>query len=239
MREESSEELLYEKVRFAIKEQIRNGVYKVGDKILNEFELTKQLGVSRITVRRAIKELIGEGYLEIIRGKGTFIRHPNISMELLDISSFSERPATGNDDFTKEILNMEIIKSDDKITSIFEKDKSFDVLKLYRLVYNNKIPLSVDEAYLPVYLYPNIIKKIKKNVSTFKLMKEHYKVNMKNIYKEFTVVHYKEISELLKARTTEPVIKVNKVIRDEKEVIHYSQYYFLAKEVKFCLNINI
>lgn len=48
--------------------------YKPGEKLPNELELAKELGVSRITLREAIRILVAGNVLEIQRGKGTFVR---------------------------------------------------------------------------------------------------------------------------------------------------------------------
>ena len=48
--------------------------YRPGDKLPNEIQLSKQLGVSRITLREAIRILVAGDVLEIRRGKGTFVR---------------------------------------------------------------------------------------------------------------------------------------------------------------------
>ncbi|RHR10423.1 FadR family transcriptional regulator [Pseudoflavonifractor sp. AF19-9AC] len=44
-----------------------------GDKLPNEVELARQLGVSRATLREAIRDLTAQGILEVRRGKGTFV----------------------------------------------------------------------------------------------------------------------------------------------------------------------
>ena len=64
---------LYEQLKVALKEDIRNKIYKPGDRMPSEIELEKQYSVSRITVRRAIKELCEENILIRKQGKGTFV----------------------------------------------------------------------------------------------------------------------------------------------------------------------
>lgn len=56
-----------------IKEQIILGEWAPGTKIPGEHELTKMLGVSRISVREAIQHLTGMGVLSVRRGEGTYI----------------------------------------------------------------------------------------------------------------------------------------------------------------------
>lgn len=47
--------------------------YRAGDKLPNEKELALELGVSRNTLRSAVQQLVGQGVLEIRRGRGTFV----------------------------------------------------------------------------------------------------------------------------------------------------------------------
>src|SRR3954453_9988696 len=61
----------------------------VGSAIPSERQLSTDLGVSRLTVRAALDELVREGYLERRRGSGTFVREPKIAQELT-MTSFSE-----------------------------------------------------------------------------------------------------------------------------------------------------
>jgi GntR family transcriptional regulator len=61
----------------------------VGSAIPSERQLSVDLGVSRLTVRAALDELVREGYLLRRRGSGTFVREPKIAQELT-MTSFSE-----------------------------------------------------------------------------------------------------------------------------------------------------
>src|SRR5437588_9587793 len=61
----------------------------VGNAIPSERQLSIDLGVSRLTVRAALDDLVREGFLERRRGAGTFVREPKIAQELT-MTSFSE-----------------------------------------------------------------------------------------------------------------------------------------------------
>ncbi len=86
---------LYLQVVANIKYAIDSGAYKVGDKIPTETELGEQYGVSRITVRRAVSELVDAGYLTKQQGRGTFVKSARDLMMVqhrtdLKVQSFSE-----------------------------------------------------------------------------------------------------------------------------------------------------
>ena len=69
-----SKEPVYKKLKDTIVKEIENGTLKENDAILSERLLTEKLGISRISVRKAISELIEENYLYTVPGKGTFVK---------------------------------------------------------------------------------------------------------------------------------------------------------------------
>ena len=64
---------LYEQLKNAIKDDIHAQIYRPGDRMPSEAELEEKYQVSRITVRRAVKELCEEEILVRKQGKGTFV----------------------------------------------------------------------------------------------------------------------------------------------------------------------
>ena len=61
---------LYYQVKESLLEKIKSNQFKVGDLIPSESELQEEYNVSRITIRRAIQELVQEGHLYTRQGRG-------------------------------------------------------------------------------------------------------------------------------------------------------------------------
>ena len=80
--------LLYARVETVLAGEIIAGDLKVGDQLPTEDILIARFGVSRITVRRAIQNLVCRGLVEIRRGKGTFVAAPKIMQDLKELSGF-------------------------------------------------------------------------------------------------------------------------------------------------------
>ena len=74
--EESSSVSLYQQIKTLILAKIEKGDYKIGDQIPSTSEISVIYRVSTITVRRAVSDLINEGVLKGIHGKGTFVVSP-------------------------------------------------------------------------------------------------------------------------------------------------------------------
>ena len=71
----------------SIIENIENNILVEGDKLAAEMELCEQYGVSRITVRQALKELELNGFIVRERGRGTFVRRKIETHSLQKVSS--------------------------------------------------------------------------------------------------------------------------------------------------------
>lgn len=67
-------ENLSQRTADTLRKQITDGkIYKYGEKLPNENELSEKLGISRTTLREAIRILTSEGILTVVRGRGTFV----------------------------------------------------------------------------------------------------------------------------------------------------------------------
>lgn len=80
---------LYIQLKDAVVSEIRTGGLKPGDRVGSESELERMHGVSRITVRQALKALVQEGELYRVPGKGTYVAARRVA-PLAAFTSFSE-----------------------------------------------------------------------------------------------------------------------------------------------------
>lgn len=78
--------MLSKEISQNLKELVISGQLSPGDKLPNEMDLASEMGVSRSTVREAVKELVAANVLEIVRGKGTFVsKHPGWKTDPLGV----------------------------------------------------------------------------------------------------------------------------------------------------------
>lgn len=81
---------IYQQIKDAIIAKIRAGEWLPGEKLPSENALVEELGVSRMTVSRALRELAQHGHLERVHGVGTFIAEPMRHASLLQIRNIAE-----------------------------------------------------------------------------------------------------------------------------------------------------
>lgn len=130
--------LLYERIKIGIKNYIHENELKIGDKIPTENELEEIFGASRITIRRSIKELVDENVIEVVRGKGTFVKSQKKKIHLLDLRGFTEGLSSDGNEICKEIILNEIISKESQIPDGLLKRYS-EYLKLVRVVTDSEV----------------------------------------------------------------------------------------------------
>ena len=87
--DDSSAQPLYQQLQRSLREAIENGVIAADDALPPERDLAEMLGVSRITVRKAIDELVEEGLLVRRQGSGTYVSN-RVEKNFAKLTSFSE-----------------------------------------------------------------------------------------------------------------------------------------------------
>ena len=80
----------YQEIQYMLKEKIQQGVYQVGDYLPSENELCTDFSITRTTVRKALDNLINEGFIEKQHGKGSLVKERRNSLGLLNVKGFSE-----------------------------------------------------------------------------------------------------------------------------------------------------
>jgi len=80
---------LYYQVAEILRQRIRDEELQPGDAIPTEEELQRLFGVSRATIRQAVRALVSDGLLRLERPRGTFVTHPKLQETLPELISFS------------------------------------------------------------------------------------------------------------------------------------------------------
>lgn len=167
---------LYYQVKESLLEKIKSNQFKVGDLIPSESELQEEYNVSRITIRRAIQELVQEGHLYTRQGRGTFVSRPKVSQELNLITSWAEtmaamgmRPETKRIEYFVEPAPVNIAR----LLNIPIGDK---VYRIERLRYADGEPTCIMTNYLSPAVVPGLLDKGLKSESLYETLEKHYSI---------------------------------------------------------------
>lgn len=221
---------LYAQLKSILKQEIEGNEYPPGSRMPSEPELSAKYGVSRVTVRRSIRELVEEGYLESKQGKGNFVIPRKVKQGLGDIEGFSDAMRKDSRAVTRAILEKVVIPADNNAAQYLQIKPGEMVLRLKRVMYEAGLPMFVDTAYYSVARFPDMISRVFENVSTYVLLREQYHVNLAKMYREFrTVPASPEVCGYLGCAPGEPLFDVLKVAYDEHGApVHVAQSLVLA-----------
>lgn len=155
---------LYYQLKELILENIEKKVYAAGSKIPSELVLCDELGLSRPTVRQAIAELVSEGQLQIVKGKGTFVASMYEHHEIKNFSGLTFSFLNLQKYSKGEIETYEIVKDiDSEIEGMFDQPsyKQDGYVRIRRILSNAANPYAFIESYIPFVLFPNLMNGIK------------------------------------------------------------------------------
>ena len=80
----------YAQLATILRQQIAEGLYPPGDRIPSESSISKEYGVSTMTVRQAIGVLTEQGLLDRVQGSGTFVKPLNLAESRFELDSLRE-----------------------------------------------------------------------------------------------------------------------------------------------------
>ncbi|MSP89772.1 MAG: histidine utilization repressor [Alphaproteobacteria bacterium] len=97
----------YRRVKNHIAERIAAGEWVPGARVPSEGELTRRFGLSRMTVNRALRELVAEGQIVRIQGVGSFVAQRKAESAIFAVRNIAEEIASSGRRHTAEVLVLE------------------------------------------------------------------------------------------------------------------------------------
>lgn len=147
---------LYKQLSQILYYKIETGEWEYNHKIPTEPELCEMYKISRQTVRLAIEDLKNKGYVCKKQGLGTFVTHPKVEEKIFSFRFYdNEESATKQ---IKKILKFEIIDADETVREKLMLAEGSKVFFIHRLFYNDGIPTTVTDSYIPLKLCPELQK---------------------------------------------------------------------------------
>jgi GntR family transcriptional regulator len=139
---------LHIRIRESIRRQVRDGtlVDKTG-RLLTEAELVKHFGVSRVTIRNAIRPLVEEGMFSRERGRGTFLRSNKPENWVGRLMGFSETIKDAGYEPGARVLHQGMTNRHDPDIGVLLQERAVWELERVRLA--DDIPIAIEHAYYP------------------------------------------------------------------------------------------
>lgn len=224
-------EPLYYQIREHIREKINNREYLPNSMIPSEAELCEIYGVSRVTVRRAVLDLVQEGLLTRGKGKGTFVAEDYGMTTVNGVQSFTQELLGLNMRPSAKLLSCKIHKADPFLCSKLKLGAEEDVITISRLRLTNNEPCMVEVMNFPYKLVPGLEKE-DLNQSIYRLLKDNYQCEVvfaQDIMEPIIIGEYE--SRLLELTTPSAGMRTYRTGRDANQSpIEYSTHIIPGKK---------
>lgn len=148
---------------------------EVGDAIPSERQLSEQLGVSRLTVRAAIDQLVRDGHLTRRHGSGTYVTEPKIAQPLT-LTSFTEDMRRRGMVPSSRTLDLTVISAGARLARRLQVSPEARVVRVQRLRLADGQTMALEVLHVPESLVPGITKPDFDNRSFYELLEERYGV---------------------------------------------------------------
>jgi GntR family transcriptional regulator len=195
----------------------------VGDAIPSERQLTIELGVSRLTVRAALDELVREGYLLRRRGAGTFVAEPKVAKGM-EITSFSEDMRQRGLTPGSRTLELRVMPAGARLGRILHVSPAEPVLAAKRLRLAEGEPMAIELLHVREALVPGLSALDLEQDSFYDLLERRYGVTIVGGSQtvEPTVTNEEE-SETLGVPLHSPALLFERVTRSpEGDVVEFT-----------------
>lgn len=229
---------LYIQVMDAIKKNINEGFYRIGAQLPPEPELCAMFGVSRITTRRAIAELVDEGILQKLHGKGTFVTNNKLKRELIAVNGFTDFLLESGKNPQTRILSKKITAATKRQAEALAVDRGASLFELIRIHLAGEEPIHLENSYYALSRFPELDKHVQNSTSTYRILKDVFGVQAARNTKTLNVSSATaEQASLLNCTQDTPLYHLEKTAYDQEGVpIHYTVSLLPTTKVSFTIN---
>lgn len=141
---------LYYQLERHLGERIRGGEFKAGDLLPSEDRLCAEYRVSRITVRRALAALTGEGLIERRRGVGTFVAEADRHVRETQLVGSLDDVLSYSDDYWARLLSRTTVKPDAQVAATLALSQEGRATRFETLLYCTSEPFAYMQLFLPL-----------------------------------------------------------------------------------------
>lgn len=237
----NSEVALHIQLMKIIRDMINSGELKPGDSIIPERELCEIQNVSRMTVNKAIVNLVNEGFLYRIQGKGTFVASKKTRNKFSSMKGFTEVMKDKGIDIKTDILYFDEGKQEEYIRDELNiSDENEKIYRIDRLRYIENEPFGIEISYIPKSMCNNLKKDLDNYKSLYSILNDVYNYKMKKAEQIIEpIMLSKEEAKLLKQKEGMLALKLKRTSYIENGTpIEYTVSIFRSDKYQYEIVLN-
>lgn len=231
---------LYLQIKDVLKHKIITNEYTVGSTIPSENELEEMFGVSRMTIRQAVNELVNEGLLrkERGRGKGTVVLSNAIADKLSTVKSFTQKMQEQGLILKNKQINISLVNPEPNIASALNIEPTDKVLSLSRIRMVNNDIIMYSISSVPASLELPFDAKLYDSLYQL-LAAQNIQISHAEEYIEAMLAD-EEISRALEIPLNAAVLKRTRISQDQyNRNVEYTTTYYRSDKYKYVVELTV
>jgi GntR family histidine utilization transcriptional repressor len=153
----SQDVALYQQIKDFIASKIQDGTWRPGDRLPSENDLVVQFGMSRMTVNRALRELVEQGRIRRVAGVGSFVADVKPQANLLQIASLADDIRRRGHDYACDVIVVERTSASLDIATVLGLTTGASVFHSVCVHLENGVPVQLEERYVNPGMVPKFI----------------------------------------------------------------------------------
>lgn len=221
-----SSALKYRIIKDHLQKKIQQGIFGVGDFLPSENELCSRYSVTRTTSRRALDELLKEGFIEKLPGRGSRVRERRKSLGLLTVKGFSE--AVGENIKTVFLQKPTVTAWSEEIKMPVKiKDSSEKCIFFERLREIDDMPVMLERNWFPGTCLPGFLDSAFTGGSFFKTLSKRYLIEIIGSSQELRAEESTgRVAAILQVNSGTPVLHISVLFKTSNQRLTiYSELY--------------
>ncbi|MFS1702424.1 UTRA domain-containing protein [Alteromonas sp. AMM-1] len=199
----------YIAIKSLILDAIEAGHMKPGDQVPSENQLAQEHGVSRMTARRALSDMVDEGILMRSQGLGTFVSDHRPMSSMLEIKSIRDEIEQRGHRYSNRIVLLETRSADHSIAAHLAVNEGDDVFHSVIVHSENGLPVQYEDRWVNPAWAPDYLR------SDFHAQTANYYLNLvapltMADHSVEAVLAAADIAHELHIQPTEPCLKVSR-----------------------------
>ncbi len=148
---------LYAQIKDHISRKIQDGTWPAGHRLPSEHELVAQFGISRMTVNRALRELVAQGRITRVAGVGSFVAENKPQSTLLQIANIASEIRQRGHDYRCRMLTVERVAASPDVAAWLDLRAGASVFHSTCLHLENDTPVQLEERYVNPQVVPDYL----------------------------------------------------------------------------------
>ncbi len=223
--DESSPIPLYYQLENAIRKKIEEGQYQPGAKIPSERKLSEKIDLSRMTIRKAISNLVEKGILERRRGQGTFVSEDKLD-SFPGLIGFNEHIELKGMTPSSEVVEQKVLVPKNEIAQKLKLADNKEVILTARLRLADGNPIGYEKSYVPKSICPRLLEVDLATGSIYQCLTEADNKPTRATQEIEAILADSHLADLLDGKVDQAILKNTRVTLSGTTPVEFSYNFY-------------